>query len=313
VIRTAVLFPGQGSQYPGMGREFAESFPASAAVYATASEVLGYDVAALCFEESGDRLTLTEFAQPAILVTSLAAYAALEPLGMEPAFMAGHSLGEWSAVVAAGGLSLTDGVRLVGIRGRLMGEACPGGSGGMAAVLGLPSDVVESACRTAGGTVQVANLNSPGQVVISGRREDVERAGEEARRVGAKKVVPLAVSGPFHSALMTPAAERFAAELARFTLRDLRVPVVANADARPHGEADEVRGLLVRQISSPVRWEESMRFLAADGVTVVVEAGPKSVLAGLMKRIDPGVRAFSTDRVSDLAAIRGFLTSGGTA
>ena len=294
----AWLFPGQGSQKVGMGKALAEAFPEARAVYDEASEALGLDLARLCFEGPEAELTLTANAQPAILATSIAALRVLQKRGGPTAdFVAGHSLGEYSALVAAGALTLRDAVRVVHLRGKFMQEAVPAGVGAMAAILGLEAAAVEAACAEVreqlraepGAVVSPANLNGGGQVVIAGTRPAVERAVELLKQRGAKRAVPLQVSAPFHCALMQPAADRLAGELARLEFGAPRIPVVTNVEATPNQDPARLRALLVEQVTAPVRWEESILKLAALGVTGAIEVGAGAVLAGLVKRIAPSI------------------------
>jgi len=270
-----------------MGRALAEAFPVCAETFAEADHALGQPLSRLCFEGPEDQLRLTENTQPAILTVSIAAYRLLESRGFTPAYVAGHSLGEYSAHVAAGTIAFADAVRIVRRRGRYMQEAVPVGRGAMAAVLGLDADQVARACQEAsdGDIVSPANLNAPGQVVIAGSTEAVERASARAREAGARRVVPLPVSAPFHCALMRPAEERLAPELRALAASTPRVPVVANVDALPKRDASSAIEALVRQVSSPVRWEEVVRRLASEGVRAYVEVGPGTVLCGLVKKI----------------------------
>jgi [acyl-carrier-protein] S-malonyltransferase len=270
-----------------MGRELAETFDVCRETFAEADEALGEPLSRLCFEGPEETLRLTENTQPAILAVSVAAYRLLASKGYEPDFVAGHSLGEYSAHVAAGTFGFADALRTVRRRGRYMQEAVPVGEGAMAAVIGLDADAVRRACEEAaqGQVVSPANLNMPGQVVIAGARDAVARASELAKGMGAKRVVPLAVSAPFHCALMKPAEERLAPELRALGARDPRVPVVANVDAEPKRDAASAVEALVRQVSSPVRWEDVMRRLASEGVRKYVEVGPGSVLTGLGRKI----------------------------
>lgn len=290
VSEIGFLFPGQGSQSVGMGRAFYDASPAVRAVYDEASSILGYDAARLCFDGPAERLNLTEHTQPALLVSSAAALKALEPAGLKPVAVAGHSLGEYSAVYAAGGLSFRDTVALVQKRGRYMAEAVPPGTGLVAALLGLSADVVKAACQEAAsvGVVAAANFNSPGQVVIAGEKAAVERAIEIAKAKGCKKAIPLPVSVPVHTPLMQRAADRLAAEFDGVTWRDLTVPLVNNAEAVALQRAGDIRSSLVRQLPSSVRWEESVQTMVRLGVTTFVEIGPGTVLTGLVKRIVPG-------------------------
>lgn len=304
------LFPGQGSQSVGMGRGLYDAFPTVRAVYEEASSILGYDVAQLCFEGPVERLNLTEHTQPALLVSSAAALKALEPAGLTPVAVAGHSLGEYSAVFAAGGVSFRDAVALVQKRGRYMAEAVPPGTGLVAALLGLSAEVVRVVCQEAAsvGVVAAANFNSPGQVVIAGEKAAVERAIEIAKSKGCKKAIPLPVSVPVHTPLMQGAADRLAAEFGGITWRDLTVPLVNNAEAVALRRSEDIRASLVRQLPSSVRWEESVHMMAQLGVTTFVEIGPGTVLTGLVKRILPGA---VTANVHDPKSLEAALTTVG--
>ena len=283
------IFPGQGSQSVGMGRALCEAHPALRDLYDQASAILGYDVAALCFEGPAEQLNQTEFTQPALLVTSMAALRLVEQTGIQPLAVAGHSLGEYSAVVAAGGLSFSDAVSLVQKRGTYMAQAVPAGSGLVAAVLGMPVDQIQAACEEARavGVVSAANYNAPGQVVIAGERAAVEHANALLKEKGCRRIVPLPVSVPVHTPLMTSAADRLSADMATVSLADLRVPLINNAEAEPLRQAEDIRASLIRQLPSSVRWEQSMNKMKALGVTTFIEIGPGTVLAGLVKRILP--------------------------
>ena len=292
----ALLFPGQGSQFVGMGKALFEGSPAARAVFEEADAALGFELSRLCFEGPEEELRATANTQPAILTHSIAALAALRSASPErlegAAFAAGHSLGEYSACVAAGALSFADAVRLVRRRGTFMQEAVPAGEGAMAAIVGLPAEDVEAACREASGdeVVSAANYNSPEQTVIAGHAAAVERASAACVARGAKRAIPLAVSAPFHSRLMRPARERMAELLEATEFADAAIPVVTNVDAQPVTRGTLLRDALVRQVDSPVRWVESVRRLAAGGVDSGLEVGPGNVLAGLVRRIERGIR-----------------------
>ena len=306
-MRTALLFPGQGSQKVGMGRAWAEAFPEARAAFDEASEALGFDVAKLCWEGPETALQLTANTQPAILVASVAIARVLAAKGFASAAMAGHSLGEYSAHVAAGTLSLADAARLVRRRGELMQEAVPVGVGAMAAILGLDAgavrEVADAACSDA-FVCAVANYNSPEQTVIAGHRPAVEWAMDAAKERGAKRALPLPVSAPFHSPLMAPAREGLTPDLEAAAFRDPAVPVVVNIDAAPVSTGDAARGALVRQIDGPVRWVESVRHLRNElGIERFVEVGPGTVLTGLVKRIVDGVEAVSLGEPDGLAKL----------
>jgi [acyl-carrier-protein] S-malonyltransferase len=309
----AFIFPGQGSQKIGMGRALAEAFPVCRATLEEADAALGEPLSSLCFEGPQERLQLTENTQPAILAVSIAAVRLLESRGVTPAFVAGHSLGEYSAHVAAGTFSFADAIRIVRRRGRYMQEAVPVGHGSMAAILGLDREGVIRACQEAaeGAIVSPANFNAPGQIVIAGEREAVARAGDRAKALGARRVMPLAVSAPFHCALMKPAEERLAPELRALASAAPRVPVVANVDAEPKRGAAEGIEALVRQISMPVRWEDVVRRLASEGVRTYVELGPGTVLSGLVRKIDQEAAVLNVEDPAGLAAVEALGPTGG--
>jgi [acyl-carrier-protein] S-malonyltransferase len=300
----AFLFPGQGSQSVGMGEAFAGAFAESRAVFEEADRALAEPLSDLIFKGPSDRLMLTANTQPAILTASIAAHRVLQTR-CRPALVAGHSLGEYSAHVAAGTIPFAEAVRLVRNRGRYMQEAVPVGAGAMAAILGLDAARVEQACREAadGDVVSPANLNAPGQVVIAGSAAAVARAVERAKALGARRAVPLQVSAPFHCALMQPAQDRLAPELRALDARDPTIPVVANVDAEPKRDAAACIEALVRQISLPVRWEDVMRRLVAEGVTVFVEVGPGAVLSGLARKVVRDAVVLNVAEPADLAAV----------
>jgi [acyl-carrier-protein] S-malonyltransferase len=301
----AFVFPGQGSQRVGMGQALAQTFPECRAVFEEADDALGAPLSRVCFEGPEEQLRLTENTQPAILTVSVAAARLLASRGIAPAMAAGHSLGEYSAHVAAGTLAFGDAVRTVRRRGRYMQEAVPVGQGAMAAILGLEAAAVAQACREAadGDVVAPANLNAPGQVVIAGTAAAVARAGERAKALGAKRVVPLPVSAPFHCALMQPAQDRLAPELRALPVKPPSMPVVANVDAAPKTDGRSAIDALVRQVSAPVRWEEVVRTLASAGIRAYVEVGPGTVLSGLVRKIDREARVANLEAPSDLDAV----------
>lgn len=304
-MNIAYIFPGQGSQYPGMGKNLVENFAVAKRIFEEADDALHFSISRLCFEGSVEELQLTENTQPAILAVSVAVLRVIESEGFpKPAFVAGHSLGEYSALVAANSLSLAQAIQTVRKRGRYMQEAVPTGVGAMAAVMGLELKAIEAACAEAqqGQVCAPANINSPNQVVIAGNAEAVERAGELLKNAGAKRVVKLNVSAPFHCALMLPAQERLAFELESVSFQDLSTPLVTNVDAVMNRSADAARDAVIRQVSAPVRWLESMQLLIEQGVENFVEAGPGKVLSGLMRQISREVKCFNVEDAASLKA-----------
>jgi [acyl-carrier-protein] S-malonyltransferase len=301
-LKIAFLFPGQGSQYAGMGRDLFETSRTAKAVFDEADSALGFALSRLCFEGPEEQLRLTANAQPAILTVSVAAAEVLREHGTFPDYVAGHSLGECSALVAVRSLRLGDAVRLVRKRGEYMQEAAPLGKGAMAAFLGAEAGLAEEICREAakGEVLSVANLNSPAQVVIAGDAPAVARAIELAGQRGVRRAVLLKVSAPFHSALMRPAEERLALELNRLAIRDPEVPLVNNVEARTVTTSAEIRDGLKRQMSAPVHWEASMRALLREGATLFIEVGPGRVLSGLMRQIEPNVECLHVEDAASL-------------
>ncbi len=307
----AFVFPGQGSQSVGMGKVLAENSSAARQVFEEADDALGFAISRLCFEGPTDDLQLTENTQPAILTVSVAAFRAMVDAGIDvPAFVAGHSLGEYSALVAAGTLSLSDAVRTVRARGQYMQEAVPVGTGAMAAVIGGELGEIQRICEESsqGQICSVANFNSPSQAVIAGNTEAVDRAIERLSGV-AKRVIKLKVSAPFHCALMKPAQDRLAADLERLNFREPAMPVVTNVDARTTTKPDELRDALVRQVSAPVRWVDSMQLLMELRVGTFVEAGPGKVLSGLMRQINRDARMLNVEDAASLGATQAALAA----
>ena len=302
--KVAFVFPGQASQYSGMGKELAEKYPVARAVFDEADKALGFSLSKLCFEGTEDDLKLTANTQPAILTVSVAAGRVLAEKGIVPDFVAGHSLGEYSALVAAGSVKFADAVKLVRKRGTYMQEAVPAGQGAMAAIMGLSPAVVQDACKRAaeGEICSPANLNSPEQTVISGHAGAVKRAVEIASQLGAKRSMVLPVSAPFHSALMVPAQEKLEKDLNAAEFEDLQVPLVTNVDADSIRQGEEARSALIRQVTMPVRWEESMRMLLDEGVNTFVEVGPGRVLTGLMRQIERSVATLNVEDEKSLQA-----------
>ena len=298
----AFVFPGQGSQQVGMGAELAEQFPVCRETLEQADDAVGDSLSTLCFEGPEEELTLTANTQPAVLAVSVAVHRLLTSRGVTPQLLAGHSLGEYSAHVAAGTLSFADAVRTVRRRGQYMQEAVPVGTGAMAAIMGLDVDVVSAACEEVadGEVVSPANLNAPGQVVIAGASQAVERAGARAKELGARRVVALPVSAPFHCALMKPAELRLEPELRRLIVSDPAIPVIANVDAEPKRDAGSAVDALVRQVSAPVQWEAVVRRMVALGGRTFVEVGPGTVLKGLIKKVDRSLGVVSVGSPSDL-------------
>ena len=299
----AYIFPGQGSQSPGMGKDLVNNFESARRIFEEADDAAHFAVSTLCFDGSADDLQLTENTQPAIFTTSAAILRTIEAEGFpQPDFVAGHSLGEYSALFAARSLSVSDAVPTVRARGRYMQEAVPVGTGAMAAVMGADLETIEKACREAAQN-QVcapANINSPNQVVIAGNAEAVERASELLRERGAKRVVKLNVSAPFHCQLMEPAQERLSGDLERVEFKDLAKPLVTNVDAGVITKCIDARDSLIRQVTAPVRWSQSMEFLIAEGVDTFVEVGPGKVLSGLMRQINRDVKCFNVEDTASL-------------
>ncbi len=304
---TAFVFPGQGSQYAGMGRDVAEKYPAARRVFDDIDAALGFSISTLCFDGPEDQLELTENTQPAILAVSSALHAVLEERGATRRdLVAGHSLGEYSAIVSVGGLTPAEAATIVRARGRFMQEAVPVGTGGMAALMGPTVEDARAICEEAaqGEVLSVANINAPGQIVIAGTKSAIERAIEVAKKRGVRRALPLPVSAPFHCELMKPAADRLEPILEAANFKDLWFSLVSNVDASPIGTPTAVRNALLRQVAAPVRWVESVQKMIGMGVKRFVEIGPGSVLTGLIKRIDPNVERIN---VSDVPTLEAFL------
>lgn len=309
--KIAFLFPGQGSQYPGMGRELAEYSTSAREVFRKVDIALGFSLSKLCFEGPAEELQLTANTQPAILAVSVAAAEVLREKGVQPDFVAGHSLGEYSALVVAGALRLSDAIQLVRKRGQYMQEAVPVGQGAMAALLGLDVNLVEEICRDSaqGDVVSPANLNSPGQIVIAGHAGAVMRAVEIAKARGAKRAILLNVSAPFHCALMKPAQDQLSRDLDDIEIADLRVPLVSNVDAQEVRSGAAARDGLKRQVTAPVRWEQSVHFLESAGVSLFIEVGPGKVLSGLVRQIDRQAQCLRAEDVGTLNEVLARLGS----
>ncbi len=305
MAKVAFVFPGQGSQAVGMGKDLYEQFPEARAVFDAVDDALHEKLSTTCFEGPEEALKLTATTQPAILTVSAAVHAVFQKRGLAPAFVAGHSLGEYSALVAAGAMSLQDAARAVRARGTFMQEAVPVGTGAMAVILGLTPDAVKAACDAAaeGQVVAPANYNSPEQTVIAGHAAAVERAGARCKEAGARRVMPLPVSAPFHCALMDPVKPRLAEVLSGVRIQAPSVPVVTNVEARPNADAARVVPLLLEQVSAPVRWIECVEALKANGVTHVVELGPGKVLGGLIKRITKDIESFNVENAATLEKV----------
>ncbi|HEY3137534.1 MAG TPA: ACP S-malonyltransferase [Blastocatellia bacterium] len=303
-MKTAFLFPGQGSQQVGMGKDLSDEWPVARQVFEEADRVLGMRLSSLCFEGPDEELRLTVNTQPAMLTASIAALKVLEKRGARADFLAGHSLGEYSALVAAESLKFDDALRAVRKRGLYMQEAVPAGEGAMAALIGLDTHDVNSICTEASrlGVCSPANLNSPTQTVVAGHRPAVERAVELAKARGAKRAVMLAVSAPFHSALMKPAAERLKSVFAEISFANLKVPIITNVDAKLINRGVEARDALLCQVASPVRWNESIRRLLDEGVTRFIEVGPGKVLSGLVRQIDRQCQVLNVEDAASLEA-----------
>jgi [acyl-carrier-protein] S-malonyltransferase len=305
--KTAFVFPGQGAQAVGMGRDAYESNSKAKAIFEEADAVLGFQLSDIIFNGPEEALKQTANTQPALLTVSAALLELLADSGLKPDYVAGHSLGEYSALVAAGVISFRDAVATVRARGEYMEQAVPGGQGAMAAVLGAEREALGELCQAVsaeGNVVELANVNSPGQIVVSGSAAGVQSIVARGKEIGAKRVIPLEVSGPFHSSLMKPAAERLGETLAKVELNDANVPLIANVTAREAVQGEEIRRLLVEQVYSPVLWEDSVRYLIQQGVDTFVEIGSGSVLAGLIKKIDKNVRIISVNSVTALEALQ---------
>ncbi|WP_027414561.1 ACP S-malonyltransferase [Aneurinibacillus terranovensis] len=302
--KIAFIFPGQGSQFVGMGKDFYEAEPAARNVFDAADQALGFSLSKLCFEGPEEELRLTANTQPALLTTSTAILRVIEEkIGIVPDYAAGHSLGEYSALVAVGSLAFGDAVQIVRARGEYMEQAVPAGQGAMAAVMGMDREPLAGLCTQVAATgdpVQLANLNCPGQIVISGSAAGVSKAGDMAKEAGAKRVIPLNVSGPFHSVLMEPAAVKLQEKLGGYEINNAKALVVANVSAKAITNQTDIRTALIEQVASPVLWEDSVRFMLEAGVDLFVEIGPGTVLSGLVKKVD---RKVKTIAISDIPTL----------
>jgi [acyl-carrier-protein] S-malonyltransferase len=302
----AFIFPGQGAQHAGMGKELSDNFAAAREVFEEANDALGFDLAKMCYEGSDEQLKLTANTQPAILTMSVAALRVVQQeTELKPNFVAGHSLGEYSALVAANALSFADAVKLVRQRGTFMQQAVPVGSGAMAAILGIEADVLEKICAEAsqGEVVSVANYNSPGQIVIAGNAQAVDRAIKLATEQGARKAMMLPVSAPFHCVLMDQAGAQLSQVLSSISINQLSTPVVTNVEAVANSDSSKVKELLVTQVSAPVRWDSSVRYMLDNGVTNFIEIGPGRVLCGLIRRIERKAKIANVDDITSLKAL----------
>lgn len=308
--KVAFVFPGQGAQSVGMGKDFYDAVPASRRIFESADEVLGFPMTNMIFEGPDSELKKTFNTQPALLTASVAAFEAVREQGITPDFVAGHSLGEYSALVASGVLSFEDAVGTVRARGEFMEQAVPGGQGAMAAVLGAEREALAELCRSItaeGHLVELANLNCPGQIVVSGSKEGVALVGERVKEAGGKRAIPLEVSGPFHSSLMKSAAEKLGGKLQPLHFDEPTIPVIANVTARPAASAEEIRGLLVEQVYSPVLWEDTVTYLISQGVDTFVEIGPGNVLTGLIKKTDKSVKLINVSSLDSLETLKASL------
>ncbi|MBE5960078.1 MAG: ACP S-malonyltransferase [Lachnospiraceae bacterium] len=308
--KIAFIFPGQGAQYIGMGKDFYEQFEESKKIFDQAKEALGMDLCALCFEEN-DQLSITEYTQAAMVTTMLAMTAHIHKLGIRPDVTAGLSLGEYAALTECGVLTPLDAIRLVRKRGIFMQEAVPVGKGAMAAVLGLDTEATKKACEETEGIVSIANYNCPGQLVISGEKEAVEKAAEGCKAAGAKRVVPLNVSGPFHSRMLEEAGRKLEKELENITFEDPAIPYVANVTAEYVTKKDGIKESLAKQVSSSVMWQQSVEAMIKDGVTTFVEIGPGKTLSSFVKKIDRNVKVINIDKTDDLAKLEELRECGG--